>query len=153
MIISCHGKGLRVATEISMELPLLSTFDDGEVCVKRPAEAVDLESKISIVPLRCAFSFVLVFLLPTPPCTIYTLYCRFGHFFYVEQKDTTRHTHRSPACALCLSRCISIAHINSSEPSSSLRSWALACALRACARSSWRSCSVRLLALGWFFVL
>ena len=56
MIISCHGKGLRVATEISMELPLLSTFDDGEVCVKRPAEAVDLESKISIVPSAvCVF--------------------------------------------------------------------------------------------------
>ena len=44
------------ATEISMELPLLSTFDDGEVCVKRPAEAVDLESKISIVPSAvCVF--------------------------------------------------------------------------------------------------
>ena len=39
-----------------MELPLLSTFDDGEVCVKRPAEAVDLESKISIVPSAvCVF--------------------------------------------------------------------------------------------------
>jgi hypothetical protein len=39
-----------------MELPLLSTFDDGEVCVKRPAEAVDLESKISIAPSAvCVF--------------------------------------------------------------------------------------------------